>query len=91
MNLLQKAYNSIKQIIEFTLFKRKFNNWCENEEVYLLETMQENHEKLFNHLTKCEFDCAFKYYKYICENKEKIQILKEFKNFILENKKQNGD
>ena len=83
MNILQKAYNAIKEKIEFAFLKRKFNNWCETKEIEILNDINKQNAQIIECLTVENFGVA--YYKYIniIQLKDALKRLSDFKNFIL--------
>lgn len=83
MNILQKAYNSIKKIINFALFKRKFNNWCETKEIEILHDIDKQNANIIECLAEENFGCAYYKYVNIIQQKEALERLSDFKNFIL--------
>ena len=91
MNILQKAYNVIKEKIEFAFFKRKFNNWCETKEIEILNDINKQNNKIVDCLIEENFGVA--YYKYvdIIQQKEALKRLSDFKNFILNKSNETDD
>ena len=83
MNVLQKAYNAIKEKIEFAFFKRKFNNWCETKEIEILNDINKQNARIIENLIEEDFGCAYYRYVQIIQQKEALKRLSDFKNFIL--------
>ena len=91
MNILQKAYNAIKQTIKFEFFKRKFNNWCESKEIEILEDITKMTDSLAELLSESRVGCAYYRYVSILQRKEELKQLSDFKNFILNKSNETDD
>ena len=91
MNILQKAYNVIKEKIEFAFFKRKFNNWCEGKEIEILDDITKMTDSLTTLLSEDRFGCAYYRYVSIVQRKEELKQLSDFKNFILNKSDETDD
>lgn len=91
MNILQKAYNTIKQTIKFELFKRKFNNWCESKEIEILDDISKMTNSIIDLLSEDRFGCAYYRYAAILQRKEELKQLSDFKNFILNKSNETDD
>ena len=85
MNILQKAYNAIKEKIEFAFFKRKFNSWCEETDIQLIERINNAKERVFHWLTKEDFNDAFYNYKILQNALKEKEQLENFKEYVLNN------
>lgn len=91
MNILQKAYDAIKQTIKFELFKRKFNNWCEKREIDILKYIEESKQEIINHLSSDKLDWALCRYTQMLNSKKELETLSSFKNFILNKSNETDD
>lgn len=85
MNILQKAYNTIKEKIEFAFFKRKFNSWYEETDIRLIECINSAKERVFHWLTKEDFNDAFYNYKILQNTLKEKEQLENFKKYVLDN------
>lgn len=85
MNILQKAYNVIKEKIEFAFFKRKFNSWHEMEDILIIEKIKDAKERIFKRLTEESFNDAFYYYKILQDRLKEKEQLENFKKYVLNN------
>ena len=91
MNVLQKAYNSIKRTIKFEFFKRKFNNWYETREIEILNKINKNDEAIIKALTNEQFATAFYYFEDNINLEQELKQLSDFKNFILNKSNETDD
>lgn len=91
MSILQNAYDKIKRRIKFEFFKRKFNNWCETKEIEILNDINKQNNQIVDCLIEENFGVA--YYKYvdIIQQKEALERLSDFKNFILNKSNETDD
>lgn len=85
MNLLQKAYNAIKEKIEFAFFKRKFNAWLEGTDVKLIDDINYHKERIFKRLSEENFNDAFYHYKVLQNNLKEQETLANFQKYVLNN------
>ena len=91
MNILQKAYNAIKQTIKFEFFKRKFNNWCETREIDVLDKINKNNERITIALANEQFATAFYCFEDNINLEQELKQLSDFKNFILNKSNETDD
>lgn len=83
MNILKKAYDSIKQTIEFEIFKRKFNNWLETKEIEILEENNRSDTKIIECLSDGRLGSAFSYFRNKTDREYELQVLRDYKNYVL--------
>ena len=83
MSILKKAYDSIKQTIEFEFFKRKFNNWLETREIEILEEINRNDAKIIEYLSNEKLGSAFSCFRNKTETEHELQALRDYKNYVL--------
>ena len=83
MSILKKAYDSIKQTIEFEFFKRKFNNWLETREIDILDEINKYDIKMMECLSREQFGAAFNCFRTIKDRKTELKELLDYKNYIL--------
>ena len=85
MNLLQKVYNTIKEKIEFSFFKRKFNSWLERKDIELIDNINNNKERIFKRLSEEDFNNAFYYYRILQNDLKEKETLANFQKYVLTN------
>ncbi len=83
MNILRKAYDSIKRTIEFEFFKRKFNNWLETKEIEILDEINRNDAKIIEYLSDERFGTAFSFFRNKTDREYELQALRDYKNYVL--------
>ena len=83
MNILQKAYNAIKEKIEFAFFKRKFDSWYEETDIKFTESIYDNKERIVYWLEKKCFHDAFNNYKILQKDLNEKEQLENFKKYVL--------
>lgn len=83
MNILQKAYNLIKQNIDFILFKRKFNAWFEQYKIELEESIIAYDDDIISYISRHNFNEAFNRFWYKQNAVQKLKLLPEFKSTVL--------
>lgn len=90
MSILRKAYDSIKQTIEFEFFKRKFNNWLETKEIQILDEINKSNTKTIECISDGRLDTAFSYFRNKTDLEYELQALRDYKNYVLK-KVKDGD
>lgn len=85
MSILQKAYNKIKEKIEFAFFKRKFNAWYEKNDIAMIEDVDYHKTLILDSLAGDNINNAFYHYKCMQESLYEIKQLESFKKYILNN------
>ena len=85
MNLLQKVYNTIKEKIEFAFLKRKFNNWYESKDIEYIDRINDINNRIFKKLSEEYFDDAFWSYTQLQNALNNVELLKSFKQYVLNN------
>ena len=85
MNLLQKAYDTIKEKIEFVFLKRKFNSWYETKDIDLIDNIRCVEKRILNALEEERFESAFLHYETLLSFLEEKSKLDKFKNYVLTN------
>lgn len=87
MNLLQKIYNSLEKKVNEALMKRKLNAFVETETIDNEERKEKTLALIRANIGDRDFYCAYHNYKAIKKYDRDNELLKEFKNFLLSEQK----
>lgn len=90
MCILKQAFNKIKQIIAYHLFKQKIKGWYDQKEVKLYEIITECRNDMMNYLAHHEFDAAFRSYQCKLRTETDLFQLQQFNQYIFD-KDENND
>ena len=86
MNLIQKLAKKVKDTIDETILKRKLNIYVEKEILNSEGDLIDMKESLEDHIKNCLFHFAFMKFKRIQELNERIEDLKKFREYVLNEK-----
>lgn len=91
MCILKQAFNKVKQIIAYHLFKQKIKGWYDQKEVKLYEYITINRDDMMTHLANHEFDSAFYLYKQKLDKETELLRLQQFNQYIFDKDETNGN
>lgn len=86
MNLIQKIAKKVKDTIDETILKRKFNIYIEKEILDSEGDLIDMKESLEDNIKNSLFHFAFMKFKRIQELNERIEDLKKFREYVLNEK-----
>ena len=90
MNLIQKIVKKAKEKIDEILLIRKVKNTVESLIIEQEEDINRRKKYIEEHLEEGNIPTAMVYWKAMITARKNIELLEEFKNYVLNNEKNEG-